>query len=87
VKLFEHCDALRRPDRFELLLDACACDFHGRTGFETLPYPPAPLLRSALTAARAVDAAVIARRLGEPKKIAAAVHEARVDAVRTSLAA
>ena len=86
VKLFERCDALRRPERFEDLLQACACDFHGRPGYEALSYAPAPLLRTALEAARGVDAATIAARVGEPKKIAAAVHEARVHAVKEALA-
>jgi tRNA nucleotidyltransferase (CCA-adding enzyme) len=86
VKLFERCDALRRPERFEDLMHACACDFHGRPGYEALSYAPAPLLRTALDAARAVDAAAIAARVGEPKKIAAAVHEARVHAVKQALA-
>jgi tRNA nucleotidyltransferase (CCA-adding enzyme) len=87
VKLLEKADALRRPDRFELLLEACACDFHGRTGFEARPYAPAPLLRKALEAARSVDAGSIARDQAEPAKIAAAVHEARVHAVKHALAA
>jgi tRNA nucleotidyltransferase (CCA-adding enzyme) len=87
VKLLEKTDAFRRPERFELLLDACACDFHGRTGFEQLPYPQAPLLRKALQAARAVDAGKIARGQSDPAKIAAAVHEARVHAVRHALSA
>ncbi len=87
VKLLEKTDALRRPDRFELLLDACACDFHGRPGFETQPYEPAGLLRNALAAAREVDAGVIARKQAEPTKIAAAVHEARVHAVSRALSA
>ena len=86
VKLLEKTDAFRRPDRFELLLDACACDFHGRPGFETRPYEPGVLLRTALAAARAVDAGVIAREQTEATKIAAAVHEARVHAVRHALA-
>jgi tRNA nucleotidyltransferase (CCA-adding enzyme) len=85
VKLLEKADALRRPDRFELLLEACASDFHGRTGFEARPYAPAPLLRKALEAARSVDAGVIARGQTEPAKIAAAVHEARVHAVKQAL--
>jgi len=85
VKLLEKTDAFRRPERFELLLDACACDFHGRPGFETLPYEPAVLLRKAFAAARAVDAGVIAREQTEAAKIAAAVHEARVHAVRRAL--
>jgi tRNA nucleotidyltransferase (CCA-adding enzyme) len=87
VKLLEKTDAFRRPERFELLLDACACDFHGRTGFEQLPYPQAPLLRKALQAARAIDAGKIARGQSDPAKIAAAVHEARVHAVRQALSA
>ncbi|HYL19533.1 MAG TPA: multifunctional CCA addition/repair protein [Burkholderiales bacterium] len=85
VKLLEKTDGFRRPERFDLLLDACACDFHGRTGFEQRPYPQAPLLRRALEAARAVDAGKIAREQSEPAKIAAAVHEARVHAVRHAL--
>ncbi len=85
VKLLEKADALRRPDRFALLLEACASDFHGRTGFEARPYAPAPLLRKALEAARSVDAGAIARSQTEPAKIAAAVHEARVHAVKQAL--
>jgi tRNA nucleotidyltransferase (CCA-adding enzyme) len=85
VKLLEKTDAVRRPDRFELLLEACACDFHGRPGFESRPYQPAALLRNALAAARAVDGGAIAREQGDPAKIAAAIHEARVHAVRHAL--
>ena len=85
VKLFEHTDALRRPERFEELLQACACDFHGRPGFEALAYSPAPLLREALAAARGVDAAAIARVQAEPAKFAQAVHAARVHAVKLAL--
>jgi tRNA nucleotidyltransferase (CCA-adding enzyme) len=86
VKLLEKTDAFRRPDRFELLVDACACDFHGRPGFETRLYLPGVLLRNALTGARAVDAGVIAREQTEAAKIAAALHQARVHAVRRALA-
>ena len=86
VKLLEHTDALRRPERFEELLQACACDFHGRPGFEAVTYSPAPLLREALAAARGVDAAAIARVQVEPAKIAQAVHAARVHAVKLALA-
>jgi tRNA nucleotidyltransferase (CCA-adding enzyme) len=87
VKLLERMDAFRRPDRFELVLGACECDFRGRTGFETRPYPQAELLRKALAAARSVDAGAIAQAQSEPAKISAAVHEARVHAVRQALTA
>jgi tRNA nucleotidyltransferase (CCA-adding enzyme) len=85
VKLLERTDAFRRPDRFELVLEACACDFHGRPGFEVRPYAPAQRLRTALQAARTVDAGAIARQTATADKIAAAVHEARVHAVERAL--
>ena len=87
VRLLEKTDAFRRPDRFELLLAACACDFHGRPGFETRPYAPAPRLRQALAAARAVDAGAIARERSDPASIAAALHDARVHAVKGAMPA
>jgi tRNA nucleotidyltransferase (CCA-adding enzyme) len=85
VKLLEKSDALRRPERFELMLAGCECDYRGRTGLESRPYPAAELLRTALVAARSVDAGEIARQQSEPLKIAAAVHAARVHAVKQAL--
>jgi tRNA nucleotidyltransferase (CCA-adding enzyme) len=54
LKLFESCDAFRRPERFSELLLACEADARGRTGLENMPYPQAPYLRSLLDAAAAV---------------------------------
>jgi tRNA nucleotidyltransferase (CCA-adding enzyme) len=51
LELLEHCDALRRPERFRELLVACEADFRGRTGWEQRPYPEAALLSAALDAA------------------------------------
>jgi tRNA nucleotidyltransferase (CCA-adding enzyme) len=48
VRLLENTDALRRPGRFEQLLEACACDFHGRLGWQERPYPAPDLFRQAL---------------------------------------
>jgi tRNA nucleotidyltransferase (CCA-adding enzyme) len=87
VRLLEQTDALRRPQRFEELLLSAACDFHGRPGYESLSYAPAALLRRSLEAAQAVDAAAIATRVQRADRIAAAVHEARVHAVKQALAA
>jgi tRNA nucleotidyltransferase (CCA-adding enzyme) len=83
VSLFERCDAFRKPQRFLELIKASECDSRGRTGLEDLPFPQAERLELALTAARGVNAGQVAQRfLGQPQKIALAVHEARVDAVR-----
>ncbi len=85
VKLFEKTDALRRPERFELLLQACSCDFHGRLGHEALSYPSADRLREALAAARNIDAGAIAGSRSNPSHIANAIHAARVHAVAQAL--
>ncbi len=86
VKLLESCDALRRPQRFAQLLEACLCDHHGRLGWRDIPPPSPDFFVRALAAVRAVDAAAIARACGEPQRIAERLHEARVDAVRAALA-
>ena len=87
LKLLAAADIYRKPARFEELLAACSCDYHGRTGLESRPYPQADLLRSAAAAARAVDAGAIARTSGqEPNRIAAAIEAARLAAVASALA-
>jgi len=85
VRLLESTDALRRPGRFDQLLQACACDFHGRLGWQNVPYPAAPLFRQALAEIRRVDVAAIARSCAEPAKISACAHQARVAAVARML--
>ncbi|MBX3634657.1 MAG: multifunctional CCA addition/repair protein [Rubrivivax sp.] len=90
VRLFERCDALRRPERFGALLQACECDFRGRAGLAERPYGPAQRLPPLLQAVRAVDTAAVAeaamaRGLSGPA-IGAAVHEARVRALQPLLA-
>jgi tRNA nucleotidyltransferase (CCA-adding enzyme) len=89
VRLFDRCDAWRRPERFTQMLLACECDARGRTGFEMRPYAPATRLPPLLAAARAVDTAALAQaeaaagRGGEA--IAAAIRRARTDAVAAAL--
>ncbi|MEY8877889.1 MAG: multifunctional CCA addition/repair protein, partial [Leptothrix sp. (in: b-proteobacteria)] len=61
VRLLDRCDAWRRAERFEQMLQACEADARGRLGFEDRPYPQAERLRAALRRAQAVDGpAVIA---------------------------
>ena len=87
LKLLAAADVYRRPERFEELLAACSCDYHGRSGFETSAYPQADLLRAAAQAARAVDAGIIAQSVGgDPGHIAAAIEAARLEAVTSALA-
>ncbi len=81
VKLLERADAFRRPQRFKQLLEACICDFQGRLGWENLAPTEPQLFLTALDAARAVDAAAIARRCSSATQIAEQLNAARVLAV------
>ncbi|MCM8613921.1 multifunctional CCA addition/repair protein [Accumulibacter sp.] len=85
VRLLEGCDALRRRERFEQLLEACSCDFHGRLGWLEVPYPAPALLRRALDAVRGVDAAALAAGCSEAALIAARISAARGAAVEEIL--
>jgi tRNA nucleotidyltransferase (CCA-adding enzyme) len=86
LRLLERCDALRRPARFADLLLACECDARGRLGFEQRDYPQRQRLLQALAFARSVDTAAVAQRLAalgqSGPQIGAAIHAARVEALR-----
>jgi len=87
VRLMERTDAFRRPQRFAQLLQACACDFHGRSGYESRPYESVELMTRALAAAAAVDAGAIARAQHDKARIPDAIHGARVSAVKAAFGA
>lgn len=85
VRLLDRCDAWRRPERFEQLLQACEADARGRLGLEDRAYPQADRLRAALARAQALDAATViaeaqARGLKGPA-LGQALGRARVAAV------
>jgi tRNA nucleotidyltransferase (CCA-adding enzyme) len=80
LKLLEATDALRRPRRFEQFLLACEADARGRTGLEDREYTQVDLLRGALAAAAAVDAASIAKQY-DGKAIGQAIRRERLAAV------
>jgi tRNA nucleotidyltransferase (CCA-adding enzyme) len=89
LRLLERCDALRKPDRFAAVLQACACDAKGRLGREQSPYPQAQRLGRALTAALAVATDTVAAEaiaLGaEGPAIGLAVARAREQALERLL--
>ncbi len=81
VRLFQNCDAWRRPERFTQVLQACAADARGRTGHEQDDCPQAAYLLRALQAVQGVDAGEIAKQCTNNGEIAARLHAARVAAV------
>jgi tRNA nucleotidyltransferase (CCA-adding enzyme) len=80
VRVFEKCDAFRRPERFEQFLIACEADARGRQGLENQRYPQADFLRNAFAAALTVNAGDIAAQ-HNGSKIPAAIQKARQQAV------
>lgn len=90
LRLLERCDAVRRPQRFEEVLQACECDARGRLGHEDSPYPQALRLSAVLKTVLAVDTAAIAKEAMQSGKagpqIARVIHEARVNALKAKTA-
>ena len=84
------CDAIRRPERFVQMLDACEADKSSRRAVglpESTgePFTARVDAMTALAAMQSVDAGAIAAQLtaaGKPERIAAEVREARIAAIR-----
>jgi tRNA nucleotidyltransferase (CCA-adding enzyme) len=78
LKLLKSVDAFRKRERFEEFLLACECDFRGRPGYASKPYPPADHLRGALAAALQVDAGKIAVETDDSRHIEEKIRSARL---------
>ncbi|MBS0396231.1 MAG: multifunctional CCA addition/repair protein [Proteobacteria bacterium] len=87
LELLEHCDALRRPERFEEFLLACEADLRGRTGFEERDYPQGRFLRAALAAVQPVALDPAERGGLDGAAIGARLRERRLEALRALCAA
>lgn len=81
--ILEATDALRRPQRLEDLLLACEADYRGRTGFEELPYPQRQQFLTWMHALTAIDNEAIATKCSRPGLIEAAIHKARLHAIKS----
>ncbi len=83
LRLLVRCDALRRPERFLLALQACECDARGRLGKEDEAYAQGPRLALLLKAAQSVDSAAVSAQALQDGLNGPAVG-ARVDAARVA---
>ena len=86
VRLLERLDAFRRPERLEPFLLACAADYKGRQGLSERAYPQAERLRLAHRAAGEVSVRPLLERGLQGPSLGQALHEARIDQVRRTLA-
>ncbi|MBS0376606.1 MAG: multifunctional CCA addition/repair protein [Proteobacteria bacterium] len=82
LELLEHCDALRRPDRFGEFLLACQADLRGRTGFEARDYPQGTYLAAALALAQRTELDADERRGLDGAAIGARLRDKRLAALR-----
>ena len=90
MRLLERCDAIRQPERFARVLQACECDARGRLGFDDAAYPQAERLLKAQQAALSVETSPIAQAAAaqglQGPQIGAQITQARIQAiVRASL--
>ena len=83
MRLLTRCDAIRQPERFALVLQACEADARGRLGLEASAYPQAARLSCALQAALGVATADIAAAAAREGLKGAQIGE-RVEAARTA---
>ena len=81
LRLLVRCDALRRPERFLLALQACECDARGRLGKEDEAYAQGPRLALLLKAAQSVDSASVSA-LALQEGLQGPAVGARLDAAR-----
>ena len=80
-------DGLRQPERFDEMLLACEADARGRKGLEDRGYPQGDRLRTALRAARSVDAGKVKAERGlDGEALGSALHDERLAAIKTALA-
>jgi len=82
MRLLTRCDAIRQPERFALVLQACEADARGRLGFEENNYPQAKRLAQALEAALGVATADIAAQAAREGLQGPQIGE-RIEAART----
>ena len=89
LRLYERCDAIRKPERFAQALLACECDARGRLGLEERPYPQRERLWAGLQTALTVDTATAARAAAarglKGPAIGQAVSSARAEALQAWL--
>ena len=83
LRLLVRCDALRRPERFLLALQACECDARGRLGKEDVAYAQEPRLALLLKAAQSVDSAAVSAQALQDGLTGPAIAK-RLDAARVA---
>ncbi|MDO4997385.1 MAG: multifunctional CCA addition/repair protein [Neisseria sp.] len=82
LDVLRQTDALRRPERFEQLLNVCRADSQGRLHHENAPYPQHEAWQNLLAAIKQVPQKSIAQQhQSQPQHIAQAIYQAQLAAI------
>lgn len=82
VGIMDKCDAWRKPQRFQQMLQCCVADSKGRTGFELLPYPTADYMWQAFQQALTADIQAIIKQGFQGQEIRNKLQQQRIDLVQ-----
>lgn len=92
MELLHACDAFRRPERLQQLLEATECDARGRNSdtvfMRNNPFPQMDYLQRMLSAAKNVNAREIAKKCqdsGNENLISDKIHAARIFSIREAI--
>jgi tRNA nucleotidyltransferase (CCA-adding enzyme) len=82
LKLLTRADALRKPARFQKMLDACRADVRGRKGGENDAYPQAEFLTQLAARLRSLDIAEFQQQGLSGKAMGQAIYDARLRLIK-----
>jgi tRNA nucleotidyltransferase (CCA-adding enzyme) len=82
LDLLTRADSLRKPRRFQRMLDACLADLRGRTHFENAPYPQADFVARLAESLRAMDTGDIRRQGLSGAALGDAIRNARLELIK-----
>jgi tRNA nucleotidyltransferase (CCA-adding enzyme) len=82
LKLLIRADSLRKPERFQKMLDACLADLRGRKDFADAAYPQADFLARLALKLRQLDLTEIQRQGLTGKAMGQAIQSARLSLIK-----
>jgi tRNA nucleotidyltransferase (CCA-adding enzyme) len=81
MRLLEAVDAIRRPQRLRVFVQACEADARGRLGLENKAYPQSAILENCGEAARSIDIQPLLDAGLEGLKLAEQIRRLRISAI------
>jgi len=82
LKLFVKADSMRKPERFQKMLDACLADVRGRKNFADAAYPQADFLAQLALKLRRLDLTEIQQQGLTGKAMGQAIQTARLGLIK-----